>query len=75
MKTTEWFVYKENKPVHEGRYQITTGDINEKWCRRFVELRPFYWHWRRGTWYIENPGRRPFQPEWFGKLHWRGVTK
>ena len=76
MKTTEWFVYKETKPVHEGRYQVTLGDLNEKWLREYLECRPFYWHWRRGAWYIENPGRRPFRPEWFGKkLHWRGVVK
>ena len=74
MKTTAWFNYREHMPVHEGRYQVTTGDINEKDVANFAEKRPFYWHWRRGTWYIENPGRRPFQPEWtFKHLYWRGV--
>jgi hypothetical protein len=74
MKTTKWFVYKENKPVHEGAYQVSFGEDGD---HDFAEQRPFYWHWRRSTWYIEQPGRRPYQPEgWIlGKLHWRGVSR
>ena len=72
MITTEWFVYKENKPVHEGAYQISFGKIGD---HSYAEMRHFYWNWRRGTWYIENTGRRPFRPGWINNLHWRGVVK
>jgi len=71
MKTTEWFKFKETKPVHEGAYQVSFGKNGD---HNYAEMSHFYWHWRRGNWYIENPGRRPFQPEWIHNLHWRGVT-
>jgi len=72
MKTTEWFVFKENKPVHEGTYQVSFGKNGD---HSYAEMRKFYWHWRRGNWYVENSGRRPFQPEYIENLHWRGVIK
>jgi hypothetical protein len=75
MQVTEWFNFRDHKPVYEGRYQITLG--LEDWSLEFAEIRPFYWHWRRKTWYIQrNPRQRPYQAKWISEnLYWRGVSK
>lgn len=75
MKLTNWFNMKEHRPVREGRYQIVTSDPSEKSVSEYATARPHFWSFRRNTWYVENPGRRPARLDSYftSKAFWRGI--
>lgn len=77
MKLTNWFNMKEHRPVREGRYQIIVADPAIKWVNDYANARPFYWSFRRNTWYVENPGRRPSRLDGYftSRAYWRGVSQ